>query len=133
MSFDKEKKRKQKSIVLKMKIDEEKTTPITKMAESSSKDSIASSVSSKPDDRVYLKSVNGNGVSPSPSSTKNTNSANSGINKAKSCKGWLYYSTRLKADSRNPVCAGLTHSLPKCNLISTQYVLHFVHFVGGVI
>ncbi|EPS65795.1 hypothetical protein M569_08984, partial [Genlisea aurea] len=32
---------------------------------------------------------------------------------AKSCKGCLYYSSRLKSDSRNPICVGLTRSLPE--------------------
>ncbi|XP_073065567.1 uncharacterized protein [Primulina eburnea] len=55
---------------------------------------------------------NQNGSSDSPPS-KNTDSANtSNGNKAKSCKGCLYYSSRLKADSRNPLCVGLTRSLP---------------------
>ncbi|XP_073065286.1 uncharacterized protein [Primulina eburnea] len=55
---------------------------------------------------------NQNGSSDSPPS-KNTDWANtSNGNKAKSCKGCLYYSSRLKADSRNPLCVGLTRSLP---------------------
>lgn len=33
--------------------------------------------------------------------------------KGKSCKGCLYYSSTLKANSRNPVCVGITRSLPK--------------------
>ncbi|KAL6959982.1 hypothetical protein U1Q18_040129 [Sarracenia purpurea var. burkii] len=33
--------------------------------------------------------------------------------KAKSCKGCLYYSSNLKSNSRNPVCAGITRSLPQ--------------------
>ncbi|KAK1440569.1 hypothetical protein QVD17_06398 [Tagetes erecta] len=31
----------------------------------------------------------------------------------KSCKGCLYYSSSLKSNSRNPVCVGITRSLPK--------------------
>ncbi|KAI3704523.1 hypothetical protein L1987_74746 [Smallanthus sonchifolius] len=31
----------------------------------------------------------------------------------KSCKGCLYYSSTLKSNSRNPVCVGITRSLPK--------------------
>ncbi|KAK6125722.1 hypothetical protein DH2020_040536 [Rehmannia glutinosa] len=48
------------------------------------------------------------------SSIKNTNTAETTGNgsKAKSCKGCLYYSSRFKADSRNPLCVGLTCSLP---------------------
>ncbi|KVI08784.1 hypothetical protein Ccrd_012832 [Cynara cardunculus var. scolymus] len=33
--------------------------------------------------------------------------------KGKSCKGCLYYSSTLKSNSRNPVCVGITRSLPK--------------------
>ncbi|KAL8474934.1 hypothetical protein ACS0TY_030643 [Phlomoides rotata] len=33
--------------------------------------------------------------------------------KAKSCKGCLYYSSQLKANSSNPVCVGLIRSLPE--------------------
>ncbi|KAH6796736.1 hypothetical protein C2S52_021290 [Perilla frutescens var. hirtella] len=42
----------------------------------------------------------------SGASTKNTNS-NTAV---KSCKGLVYYSSRLKADSKNPICAGFTRS-----------------------
>lgn len=35
------------------------------------------------------------------------------IRKGKSCKGCLYYSSTLKSNSRNPVCVGITRSLPK--------------------
>ncbi|KAL0344304.1 UNVERIFIED_CONTAM: hypothetical protein Sangu_1317800 [Sesamum angustifolium] len=59
-----------------------------------------------------------NDRSASPSSLiKNTNPADatSNGNKAKSCKGCLYYSSRFKADSRNPLCVGLTRSLPSGN------------------
>lgn len=34
-------------------------------------------------------------------------------NKGKSCKGCLYYSSALKSDSRNPLCVGITRSLPQ--------------------
>ncbi|KAI3451030.1 hypothetical protein Pfo_007695 [Paulownia fortunei] len=56
-----------------------------------------------------------NDCSASPSSsTKNTNTAEltSNGSKAKSCKGFLYYSTHFKTDSGNPLCVGLTRSLP---------------------
>ncbi|WOK98199.1 hypothetical protein Cni_G06909 [Canna indica] len=33
--------------------------------------------------------------------------------KGKSCKGCLYYSSRLKSDARNPVCVGISRSLPQ--------------------
>ncbi|XP_042384344.1 uncharacterized protein LOC121976300 [Zingiber officinale] len=33
--------------------------------------------------------------------------------KAKSCKGCLYYSSILKSGTRNPVCVGISRTLPK--------------------
>lgn len=33
--------------------------------------------------------------------------------KAKSCKGCVYYSSTLKSNSRNPLCVGITRSLPQ--------------------
>ena len=33
--------------------------------------------------------------------------------KAKSCKGCLYYSSALKSHSSNPLCIGITRSLPQ--------------------
>lgn len=33
--------------------------------------------------------------------------------KGKSCKGCLYYSSTLKSNSRNPICVGITRSLPQ--------------------
>ncbi|KAL6993467.1 hypothetical protein U1Q18_011583 [Sarracenia purpurea var. burkii] len=33
--------------------------------------------------------------------------------KAKSCKGCLYYSSTLNSSSRNPLCVGITRSLPQ--------------------
>ncbi|KAI7756798.1 hypothetical protein M8C21_014469, partial [Ambrosia artemisiifolia] len=36
-----------------------------------------------------------------------------GSRKGKSCKGCLYYSSTLKSNSRNPLCVGITSSLPK--------------------
>ncbi|KAI3461958.1 hypothetical protein Pfo_018621 [Paulownia fortunei] len=94
-----------------MKGDEGKTIPIADMAVSSHDESIPSAISSKSEDSNHLKQIDGSSTSPS-SSTKNTNTVNSNVNKAKSCKGCLYYSSRFKADSRNPVCVGLTRSLP---------------------
>ncbi|XP_057499539.1 uncharacterized protein LOC130783798 [Actinidia eriantha] len=43
----------------------------------------------------------------------NTNRNRENTKKAKSCKGCLYYSSTLKSNSRNPVCAGITRSLPQ--------------------
>ncbi|KAL1818360.1 hypothetical protein ACET3Z_013229 [Daucus carota] len=39
--------------------------------------------------------------------------------KAKSCKGCLYYSSALKSHSSNPLCIGITRSLPQvpCNIV----------------
>ncbi|URE46535.1 hypothetical protein MUK42_03485 [Musa troglodytarum] len=36
--------------------------------------------------------------------------------KGKSCKGCLYYSSLLKSDSRNPVCVGISRTLPTAPL-----------------
>ncbi|XP_042028563.1 uncharacterized protein LOC121775541 isoform X1 [Salvia splendens] len=49
--------------------------------------------------------------------TKKTNHgeasvSGSGANKGRSCKGCLYYSSQFKSDSRNPLCLGLSRSLP---------------------
>lgn len=49
---------------------------------------------------------------PSPSPKDPIDSNNDNKIKAKSCKGCLFYSSRFKADSRNPLCVGLTQSLP---------------------
>ncbi|CAA7410916.1 unnamed protein product [Spirodela intermedia] len=38
-------------------------------------------------------------------------SATVGARKGKSCKGYLYYSSQLKTQSRKPVCVGLTRTL----------------------
>ncbi|KAK1410461.1 hypothetical protein QVD17_36998 [Tagetes erecta] len=55
-----------------------------------------------------------------PSSTDHDNQTNlhllnekTAFRKGKSCKGCLYYSSTLKSKSRNPVCVGITRSLPK--------------------
>ncbi|GFY93938.1 hypothetical protein Acr_09g0003840 [Actinidia rufa] len=45
--------------------------------------------------------------------SSNTNRNLENTKKAKSCKGCLYYSSTLKSNSRNPVCAGITRSLPQ--------------------
>lgn len=33
--------------------------------------------------------------------------------KGKSCKGCLYYSSRLRSDSSNPMCVGISRTLPQ--------------------
>ncbi|KAK6125725.1 hypothetical protein DH2020_040529 [Rehmannia glutinosa] len=95
-----------------MKGEEEKIIPRAEMAESPNRESILAATNSKPEDSNQLKQ---NDRSSCPSSSiKNTNTAETTGNgsKAKSCKGCLYYSSRFKADSRNPLCVGLTRSLP---------------------
>lgn len=47
-------------------------------------------------------------------------------NKGKSCKGCLYYSSALKSDSRNPLCVGITRSLPQGQYI---YVYVYVYII----
>ncbi|XP_075501610.1 uncharacterized protein LOC142539787 [Primulina tabacum] len=91
----------------------EKTTRSTeemRSGASSMDESIDSSLAAAAVSNQMKQNENGSRNSPI---SKNTDTANiSGGNKAKSCKGCLYYSSRLKADSRNPVCVGLTRSLP---------------------
>ncbi|KAJ0703523.1 hypothetical protein HanPI659440_Chr14g0552041 [Helianthus annuus] len=55
------------------------------------------------------------GANPSPKDDNNLHLLNEkGVSrKGKSCKGCLYYSSTLKSNSRNPVCVGITRSLPK--------------------
>lgn len=49
--------------------------------------------------------------------------------KGKSCKGCLYYSSTLKSNSRNPVCVGITRSLPKGTLfLSLRCILNALEF-----
>ncbi|XP_015063550.1 uncharacterized protein LOC107008861 [Solanum pennellii] len=52
--------------------------------------------------------VSGEGVSSSPAS-----SSLSSKNQGKSCKGCLYYASTFKSNSRNPLCLGLSSSLPQ--------------------
>ncbi|GFQ00530.1 hypothetical protein PHJA_002196900 [Phtheirospermum japonicum] len=86
-----------------MKINEGRTIPIPL----SHDESIPSAITSKLEDS---KQINGGG---SPPSFNDPNTLKSNVIKAKSCKGCLYYSSRFKADSKNPICVGLTRSLPK--------------------
>ncbi|XP_073143994.1 uncharacterized protein [Henckelia pumila] len=86
------------------------STEEMRLGASSVDESIDSSVAASAVSNQMKQNENGSSNS-SPS--KNTDTANSSSgNKAKSCKGCLYYSSRLKANSRNPVCVGLTRSLP---------------------
>ncbi|CAA0839217.1 Unknown protein [Striga hermonthica] len=84
------------------------------MAESPSTKSVPADINTKSDDSNQLNQSDRRACHSSP--TKSTNTAEAtgnGIgNKAKSCKGCLYYSSRFKDDSRNPLCVGLTRSLP---------------------
>ncbi|KAF5798547.1 hypothetical protein HanXRQr2_Chr07g0294211 [Helianthus annuus] len=54
-------------------------------------------------------------ANPSSKDHNNLHSSNEKLasRKGKSCKGCLYYSSTLKSNSRNPVCVGITRSLPK--------------------
>ncbi|KAF5960953.1 hypothetical protein HYC85_002162 [Camellia sinensis] len=49
----------------------------------------------------------------SPKNNSNSNSENPKKKKAKSCKGCLYYSSSFKSNARNPLCVGITRSLPQ--------------------
>ncbi|KAL6502676.1 hypothetical protein OROHE_024329 [Orobanche hederae] len=94
----------------KMEVNEWKTVRIPEMESSLSLDeseSVPADSNSK-----QLKQINGGSSSPSSAGTNTDVVNNNSVNKANSCKGCLYYSSRLKADSRNPVCVGLTGSLP---------------------
>ncbi|WOH10382.1 hypothetical protein DCAR_0729850 [Daucus carota subsp. sativus] len=42
-----------------------------------------------------------------------TNNPNLNNTKGKSCKGCLYYSSSFKSQSRNPLCVGISRSLPQ--------------------
>ncbi|XP_057967953.1 uncharacterized protein LOC131157654 [Malania oleifera] len=44
---------------------------------------------------------------------KNLNETQRRGSKGKSCKGCLYYSSVLKSNSRNPLCVGISRSLPQ--------------------
>lgn len=44
------------------------------------------------------------------------------IQKGKSCKGCLYYSSVLKSKARTPVCAGISRSIPQGN----NFIVGFV-------
>lgn len=51
----------------------------------------------------------GEGVS---STATSSSSSSASKNQGKSCKGCLYYSSTFKSNSRNPLCLGLSRSLP---------------------
>ncbi|CAA0834032.1 Unknown protein [Striga hermonthica] len=84
------------------------------MAESPNRKSSPTDTNSKSVGSNQLNRADGGACPASPK--KNSSSAEGAGNgigiKAKSCKGCLYYSSRFKADSRNPMCVGLTRSLP---------------------
>lgn len=88
----------------KIKGEEEKMIPRPEMAESTNASSAIAAVNSKSEEDSI---PNGRSASPS-SSIKKTNTAVQG----KSCKGCLYYSSNFQANSRNPLCVGLSRSLP---------------------
>ncbi|KAG8373246.1 hypothetical protein BUALT_Bualt11G0003900 [Buddleja alternifolia] len=80
---------------------------MAEMEASARDESITSAINSKSEDSNQLKQIDGSSASSSSSSTKDTKTA-----KARSCKGCLYYSSAFKSLSRNPLCVGLTRSLP---------------------
>ncbi|KAL8477782.1 hypothetical protein ACS0TY_029905 [Phlomoides rotata] len=91
---------------------EEKMIPRPEMAESTNAASAIAAVNSKSEDSIP------NGRSESPSSlTKKTNTATV---PGKSCKGCLYYSSDFQANSRNPLCVGLSRSLPNVPKYMTE-------------
>ncbi|MCD7461990.1 hypothetical protein HAX54_047513 [Datura stramonium] len=55
----------------------------------------------------------GEGKQEGSSSSSVTSSSSSLKKQGKSCKGCLYYSSTYKSNSRNPLCLGLSHSLPQ--------------------
>ncbi|KAL3629076.1 hypothetical protein CASFOL_027137 [Castilleja foliolosa] len=78
-------------------------------------ESISGDINTKPDNSIQPNQDDRSACT--SSSKKNTNTAEANnVNgfggNTKSCKGTLYYSSRFKADSRNPLCVGLTRSLP---------------------
>ncbi|KAG8383405.1 hypothetical protein BUALT_Bualt04G0009300 [Buddleja alternifolia] len=98
------------------KREEEKIIAAAEMAASppAGESILSAAAAAAAEDSNQLKQ-NDHGDSASSSTTNITNAANTtsnNVNKAKSCKGCLYYSSRFKADSRNPLCVGLTRSLP---------------------
>uniref|UniRef100_A0A5B6ZZU9 DUF8204 domain-containing protein n=1 Tax=Davidia involucrata TaxID=16924 RepID=A0A5B6ZZU9_DAVIN len=46
-------------------------------------------------------------------SPNNNQNQVTGSKKGKSCKGCLYYSSTLKSNSRNPLCVGISRTLPQ--------------------
>lgn len=52
--------------------------------------------------------------------------------KGKSCKGCLYYSSLLKSDSRNPVCVGISRTLPTGSYTPREFFFLFASNFGGV-
>lgn len=53
------------------------------------------------------------GIPVSSSSSSSSDKINpTNVNKGKSCKGCLYYSSIFKSNSRNPLCVGISRSLP---------------------
>ncbi|KAL6576082.1 hypothetical protein OROHE_000553 [Orobanche hederae] len=102
--------------------EEEKLIPRAVMAGSPHGESIIAAVNSKSDDSNLLKQSDRSAYS--SSTTKNSNTA--AANKARSCKGCLYYSSRFKADSRNPLCVGLTRSLPNAFQLKIVFLPDYI-------
>ncbi|MCD7449410.1 hypothetical protein HAX54_052115 [Datura stramonium] len=55
----------------------------------------------------------GEGEAEGVSSSATSSSSSASTNQGKSCKGCLYYSSTFKSNSRNPLCLGLSRSLPQ--------------------
>ncbi|KAL3844698.1 hypothetical protein ACJIZ3_002101 [Penstemon smallii] len=89
-----------------MKVEEQEKLIIAAQMAASSSSNGKLIINSKEDDSNQVKQDDGS--TSASSSIKNPIAGN----KAKSCKGCLYYSSRFKADSRNPLCVGLPRSLP---------------------
>ncbi|XP_027073153.1 uncharacterized protein [Coffea arabica] len=51
-------------------------------------------------------------AAPASSSSSPSSEDKISVNKGKSCKGCLYYSSTFKSNSRNPLCVGISRSLP---------------------
>ncbi|CAK9157059.1 unnamed protein product [Ilex paraguariensis] len=70
------------------------------------------------EETVAGKEIVGGGDDISPNTNDNRNKVQPGgsgssSKQGKSCKGCLYYSSTIKSKSRNPLCVGITRSLPQ--------------------
>ena len=65
-------------------------------------------------------SVNNQGEAGSEGKKGSSSSSSSLKNPGKSCKGCLYYSSTYKSNSLNPLCLGLSRSIPQGTLLSLK-------------